>query len=152
MKDAVPNSSATFSFSASGGLTPATFVLDYDGDNTNTHSNTQVMSNVTPGTQYTITETPTSGWNLSAINCTGGTTATNLPNAQVAITVQAGDNVVCTFTNTEVAVAGVTAAVAQALAFTGSSSGLLVWAALAALLIGAMLVLVTRRRRKGIEV
>ena len=98
-KDAVPDSPATFDFTAAP-LTPAAFTLDDDGDNTNAFSNTQLLSGVVDQQTYTITETPTAGFALSAINCTGTTTAvTDLANHQVAITFHAGDNVVCTFVN-----------------------------------------------------
>jgi hypothetical protein len=151
IKRANPQGPATFSFTASGGLTPSSFVLDDDGDSQNTHSNRQVFSDIEPGT-YTIVETPTSGFQLNAIDCTGATHVVDLPNHQVQITAEADEAIVCTFTNVAVEVGGVTTGTPSALAFTGSDSSRTVGAAVAALLVGAMLVLVARRRRKGFEV
>ena len=164
VKQANPTGPATFSFTATGGITPASFVLDDNGNASDAHSNTQVFDNVVDGHTYVITETPTSGFTLSAINCTGAATTNDLPNHQVSIVVQAGDSVVCTFVNdgaavgaaaanaAQVAAAQVAAAQVSALAFTGSYTAPLVVSAVLALLLGAMLVLVGRRRRKGIEV
>jgi hypothetical protein len=106
------------------------------------------------GQTYTITETPTSGFSLSALNCTGGQTTTDLANHQVAITVAAGDNVVCTFTNTQVQVSGITtsASAQSALAFTGTGARSRALGAFGAIVAGAMFLVVARRRRKGAEV
>jgi hypothetical protein len=154
VKDSVPNGTTAFSFAASGGLTPASFVLDDDGDNGNAHSNSQTLSGMQFGQTYTITETPTSGFSLSALNCTGGQTTTDLANHQVAITVAAGDNVVCTFTNTQVQVSGITtsASAQSALAFTGTGARSRALGAFGAIVAGAMFLVVARRRRKGAEV
>ncbi len=151
IKKATPQGPATFSFSASGGLTPSTFVLDDDGDNQNTHSNRQVFQDIVPGS-YTIVETPTDGFQLNAIDCTGATHVVDLPNHQVQITAAEGDAIVCTFTNIAVEVGGVTTGTSSALAFTGSNTSSMIVAAIASLLVGAMLVIVARRRRKGFEV
>jgi hypothetical protein len=152
IKDTVPDSTTTFSFTASGGLTPSSFTLDDDGNNSNTHSNQQVFEDVATGS-YVITETATSGYSLSAINCTGGQTTTELPNRLVSISVSSGDDVVCTFVNNAVVeVGGITTTRQSALAFTGSDVGRALWGATAALLVGALLVVVTRRRKRGSEV
>jgi LPXTG-motif cell wall-anchored protein len=128
-------------------------VLDDDGDTQNTHSNRQVFQDIVPGT-YTIVETPTSGFQLNAIDCTGATHTVDLPNGQVEITAAEGDAIVCTFTNVAVEVGGVTTGTgsSSALALTGSDSSWKLGAAIAALVSGAMLILVARRRRKGFEV
>jgi hypothetical protein len=85
IKDAVPNDAQDFSFSTTGGLSPASFVLDDDADPT--HSNTQLYSNILVtdqnGNDYTVTETTVTGWTLgSPRNCTvtspnGGTQNTS---------------------------------------------------------------------------
>lgn len=97
VKDAVPNYSQNFSFTASG----PTFIppFDLDDDPTSGTPNTLDFS-VTPGS-YTITETNVSDWTLSAIDCidptsnSSGITSTRQANLDVA----AGEVVTCTFTN-----------------------------------------------------
>jgi len=83
-----------FSFSAGGGLTPATFILQDDG--------TQVFEEVQPGQSYTVTEAaPPSPFSLAEIDCRDrdGDTATSLPTRTATIAVGPGETVSCTFTN-----------------------------------------------------
>lgn len=96
IKDTVPSPDPhDFSFTASGGLTPAAFMLDDDNDPT--LSNTQTFTNVACGT-YTITETPPPNWVVS-ISCTGSSWSVN--NNSVTINfLGAGASETCTFTNT----------------------------------------------------
>jgi plastocyanin len=103
IKDTVPDDPQDFSFTTTGGLTPATFSLDDDGDAT--LPNTQTYTNVAPGT-YTITEgDPTPAFDLTGIQCTvsgAGTSATpNVAQRRVDITLGPGGQVTCTFTNTK---------------------------------------------------
>jgi len=103
IKDTVPDDPQDFSFTTTGGLTPATFSLDDDGDAT--LPNTQTYTNVAPGT-YTITEgDPTPAFDLTGIQCTvsgAGTNATpNVAQRRVDITLGPGGQVTCTFTNTK---------------------------------------------------
>lgn len=57
-------------------------------------------SSLSAGT-YTITEVGVSGWTLSSKNCTGGTSSVVTPITNgVSISLAAGENVTCTFTNT----------------------------------------------------
>ena len=49
--------------------------------------------------QLTITETLAAGFELSSIACTGGAPVVNLAARSVALTVVAGTNIACTFTN-----------------------------------------------------
>ena len=101
VKDSVPDSPTPFSFSVSPAtVTPSTFTLDDDGTPT-PFANSQVLGGIVTGTTYTVTETPAAGFTLTAINCVGGQTVTDVANNQVAITFTAGDNVVCTFVNTQ---------------------------------------------------
>ncbi len=53
---------------------------------------------------YTLAEAAATGWDLSSIACSGNAKAAtvNLSNRSVAVPVAANENVVCTFTNTEV--------------------------------------------------
>ena len=106
IKDAVPNNAQDFLFT-SPGLTPAGFSLDDDADGT--LSNTQAFNGLLPGSR-TITETPVAGWALNLIQCTGATASTvvigaaggfNAGDTAVTINLAAGENVICTFTNTQ---------------------------------------------------
>ncbi|MFA5785941.1 MAG: hypothetical protein WDA71_03000 [Actinomycetota bacterium] len=96
VKDSVPNDAQDFSYSTTGGLNPTPFSLDDDSDPN--LSNTKSFTDLAPGT-YTVTEAAASGWNLTAINCTGGTTEVNLTDRTVSITITAGQSASCTFVN-----------------------------------------------------
>ncbi len=64
VKDATPDDAQDFSFTAGGGLSPASFSLDDDANPT--LSNTQTFSSVVPGAGYSITETVPSGWDQTS--------------------------------------------------------------------------------------
>jgi hypothetical protein len=89
-KNAVPDAAQDFSFSAGGGLSPATFDLDDDADGT--LSDTQTFAGVPVGSGYSISESPTSGWYLADATCDDGSPVSN-------IDVSEGETVTCTFTN-----------------------------------------------------
>lgn len=98
IKDANPQGPTSFSFSASP-LPLSNFSLVDNG----TSANTQVFSNITNFTKYTVTENTPSGWTLSGILCgvtspNGGTQTVN--GATVTINLAEGENVTCTYTNT----------------------------------------------------
>ena len=89
IKDAVPNGQQDFSFTTTGtGLAP--FSLDDDSDPT--LSNTQVFTGLAAGT-YSVAETPATGWTQTSAICSDGSPAN-------AISIQAGESITCTFTNT----------------------------------------------------
>jgi Tol biopolymer transport system component/agmatine/peptidylarginine deiminase len=90
VKDAQPNDAQDFSFSAGGGLTPASFSLDDDSDPA--LSNTQTYANVVPGSGYSVAETVPGGWDQTAATCSDGSAITN-------VDLSAGETVTCTFTN-----------------------------------------------------
>ena len=96
VKDAVPDAAQDFGFTTTGGLNPATFDLDDDADGT--LPNTQTFSNIAPGA-YTVSETAVAGYStaLSCVDPDGGTTTTG---STANIDLDAGETVVCTFTNT----------------------------------------------------
>ena len=56
-----------------------------------------------PAGTYSITETQQSGWQLTGLTCSGGgsTFNTNQSSRTATVNLAAGDNVVCTFTNTQ---------------------------------------------------
>ncbi|QQS34416.1 MAG: carboxypeptidase regulatory-like domain-containing protein [Acidobacteriota bacterium] len=111
IKDAQPDTTQTFLFTAVGPGATGNFTLDDDGDNTNTYSNTQAFANLTNfgnGHEVTVTESADIlPYSLSQIVCTsdpGGGTGTNnntisIPQRQVVITLEEGEFVTCTFIN-----------------------------------------------------
>jgi Ca2+-binding RTX toxin-like protein len=99
VSDLVPDGPQDFAFTATGGLTPATFVLDDDADGT--LSNLQEFADVPRGT-YTITADPLPGVALTGIDCvdTGSAPSTGDPGTRTAtIGLEAGEIVTCTFTH-----------------------------------------------------
>jgi len=105
IKDAVPNDAQDFSFSTTGGLSPATFSLDDDANGT--LSNTQPFTGITNFTTYTVTEASVAHWTLSFGTpvCTvgspnGGSQSGNAGTGVLTINLKEGENVTCTFINT----------------------------------------------------
>ncbi len=64
VKDATPDDPQDFSFTAGGGLTPASFSLDDDANGT--LSNTQSFNSVVPGSGYSVAETVPAGWDQTS--------------------------------------------------------------------------------------
>lgn len=91
IKDAQPNSAQDFAYTGDLGA----FTLDDDQDPT--HSNTAVFDELEPGS-YSVAETPVAGWDLASIDCSEDVA---LDNGGVTIDIEAGDDVVCTFTNVQ---------------------------------------------------
>lgn len=60
----------------------------------------QASGYLTPDTEYTVSETSLLGWDLTNISC-DGTDTWNQENNTASITPAAGEDVVCTFTNTQ---------------------------------------------------
>jgi DNA-binding beta-propeller fold protein YncE len=89
-KDAIPDDPQDFDFTAGGGLLPASFQLDDDGDNANALSNSREFE-VAPGS-YSVDEVVPAGWIKSSATCSDGSSITSI---QVSI----GETVTCTFTN-----------------------------------------------------
>ncbi|MBI5019088.1 hypothetical protein HZB58_02350, partial [Candidatus Gottesmanbacteria bacterium] len=100
IKDSQPNSAQDFSFTTTRtGLT--SFNLDDDADVT--LSNTKFFGNLDAGS-YTVSEIAATGWTLSNITCVDPTqnSTSGLPTAPTAtINLAAGENITCTFTNTQ---------------------------------------------------
>jgi plastocyanin len=96
IKDAVPNHAQDFSFTTTGtGL--SAFNLDDDADNI--LSNNIIFGNLVPGA-YSVTEGTVAGWDLSALTCSD-TSTVDKTNRIATITLDPGENVICTFTNTK---------------------------------------------------
>ena len=99
IKDTVPDDAQDFAYTTTGsGL--SSFSLDDDSNGT--LSNTTTFINLSPGA-YSVTETlPVTGFDLSSIVCTGDTdggTTTNTGTGTASIDLDAGENIVCTYTN-----------------------------------------------------
>ena len=91
-------------FNFSGGVVTSTerrtFSLDDDGITTNELKNSESFGNLQPG-QYTVTESAVTGFTVTDINC-GETTRTLSDNGRTAtFTLEAGNEVTCTFVNTK---------------------------------------------------
>ncbi len=94
VKDAKPNRAQDFSFTTTGTGLPANFLLDDDANAD--LPNQRVFNNLSAGT-YTVTEADVAGWDLKTLICSGGTTQNN--GSTVTVTLGAGQNITCTFTN-----------------------------------------------------
>ncbi|MGH2705533.1 MAG: MSCRAMM family protein [Actinomycetota bacterium] len=95
VKDAVPDAAQDFAYTITGsGL--SSFSLDDDNDAT--LANSRTFSGLLPGA-YSVTETAVGGWDLTGLTCDDGSTVI-LANARASIDLAAGEQVTCTFTNT----------------------------------------------------
>ena len=92
--DAQPNSGQDFAFTAGGGLSPTSFSLDDDGEDSNGLANARQFSDLAPGSGYSVSETVPAFWNLQSATCSDGSSPSN-------ITLSEQEFVVCTFTNTQ---------------------------------------------------
>lgn len=105
VKDAVNNDLEDFRFKTNFDTNPNQggnqfiFDLDDDGNNGNALSNTK--SFVLPSGTYTVEEGLESDWKLSDIVCTDENSTVDLTKRKVTITLDAGDDITCTFTNKE---------------------------------------------------
>ena len=90
VKDATPDDPQDFSFTAGGGLSPASFQLDDDADAT--LSNTRTFTDVPAGNGYSLSETVPGGWDQTSATCDDGSPVSN-------IDVAPGETVTCTFAN-----------------------------------------------------
>jgi hypothetical protein len=107
IKDAVPNGAQDFDFDATGAGLPADIDLDDDADGT--LPNFALFSQLAVGGTRTVTESATAGYTLTNIACTGAANSTVTIGADsdfdagdtgISVVLGAGDDVVCTFTNT----------------------------------------------------
>jgi len=95
------STSQNFNFTTTGGLSPSSFTLD----STNTlPGNTQSFPNITTFQNYSVTEPAVTGWPLTGIVCTvdsaNGGSQSQSGNTET-INLKEGEDVTCTFTNTE---------------------------------------------------
>lgn len=95
IQDTVPNGPEDFGFSATGGLTPATFTLDDDADGT--LPNTQTFNNVAAGT-YSIAQMVLPGYG-TGVSCVDPSGNTLTGGATASIELENGELIRCTFSN-----------------------------------------------------
>ncbi len=104
-KDAYPDETTDFSFTTTGGLTPSSFLLDDDGGQDATLSDTRTFTNVIAKNGYTVTEAANVDFAIGAA-CDDGASATpsfgNIPTRGATINLDPGETVTCTFANTGV--------------------------------------------------
>jgi hypothetical protein len=95
----VPNHAQDFSFTTSGAGLPPSFALD--DDPISPLPNVETFYNLPPGT-YAITEVLPSGWAFNVVSCSPASAAVVIgPGPSVSVSLAAGDNVQCTFANTQ---------------------------------------------------
>ena len=85
--DADPNDAQDFSYTAGGGLSPATFQLDDDADSARERMR---LFDVRPGNGYSIAQSVPSGWLLGSASCDDGSPLSS-------IDVGPHETVICTF-------------------------------------------------------
>ena len=77
VKDSVPDDPEDFTFTAGGGLSPTSFALDDDGNANNGTSNARGFA-AEPGSGYSLSEIPLSGWDLTSATCSDGSPVSNI--------------------------------------------------------------------------
>jgi uncharacterized repeat protein (TIGR01451 family) len=97
VKDAIPNDAQDFAFSTTGDDL-SSFSLDDDADGT--LSNTKVFTGLNPGA-YSVTEAAVAGWDLTGLTCNDANGSVNLGTRTASVTLDASENVTCTFTNSK---------------------------------------------------
>ena len=97
VKDAVPDDAQDFAYTTTGaGLSG--FSLDDDADATLSNTEVFTISGADFGSK-SITESAQAGWDLTALECSEGDE--NLETRTAALSVDPGDVITCTFTNTK---------------------------------------------------
>src|SRR5215216_661021 len=92
-----------FDFDLTGSGVPANLDLDTDPASAGTPFQASFDLDASEHGPHTVTETALDGWDLTALECTGGggDSSTNLGDRKATLDVDAGETVVCTFTNTK---------------------------------------------------
>ncbi|MSX11559.1 MAG: hypothetical protein F2811_03380 [Actinobacteria bacterium] len=85
-----------FKFKATNGLSDP-FEITVTGQGTESKK----ISNVTPGNEYSISEGPATGWQHTGLKCEGGGSPSYDGFNKATITPAAGENITCTYTNTQ---------------------------------------------------
>lgn len=95
IQDTVPDTAQDFGFTGCQGAGCGTFALDDDADPTLPRTVTGTA--LAPGT-YTVTQAQTPGYDLTAISCSGGEPS-SVATRTATVTLSAGEQITCTFTN-----------------------------------------------------
>src|SRR5918995_608217 len=92
-----------FDFDLTGSGVPTDLDLDTDAGDATLPSSQSFALNASQLGAHTVTESATPGWSLTNLVCTGGgpDTSANLGNRAATLDIDAGETVVCTFTNTK---------------------------------------------------
>ena len=92
-----------FDFDLTGAAVPADLDLDTDGGDATLPSQQSFVVSAAQLGAYTVTESAQAGWTLTALSCTGAgaDSSTSLANRAATLDIDAGERVVCTFTNTK---------------------------------------------------
>ena len=90
-----------FDFDLTGSGVPADLDLDTDGANATLPSQQSFTLNASQLGTKTVTESEAAGWTLTNLQCTGGGANTSTAVSTATVGVDAGESVVCTFTNTK---------------------------------------------------
>ena len=94
VQDTRPDGPQDFGYTTGGGLNPASFQLDDDGNDSNGLAHTIVLADVVPGSGYSVSQTPVPGWLLEDSTCSDGSPLSN-------IDVSPGEQITCTFGNSQ---------------------------------------------------
>ncbi len=92
-----------FDFDLTGSGVPADLDLDTDAGDATLPSEDSFTLDASELGAHTVTESTVAGWALTALVCTGGggDSSTSLGERKATLDIDAGENVVCTFTNTK---------------------------------------------------
>jgi len=92
-----------FDFDLTGAAVPADLDLDTDGGDATLPSQQTFPVSAGQLGAYTVAESTVAGWDLTALSCTGGgaDSSTSLANRTATLDIDAGETVICTFTNTK---------------------------------------------------
>jgi uncharacterized repeat protein (TIGR01451 family) len=92
-----------FDFDLTGSGVPADLDLDTDAGNATLPSQQSFTLSAAQLGAHTVTESVTAGWSLTNLACTGAgaDSSTDLATRKATLDIDAGENVVCTFTNTK---------------------------------------------------
>ena len=92
-----------FDFDLTGDGVPTDLDLDTDPASAGTPSEQTFPLDATELGGHTVTESVTAGWTLTDLECTGGgdDSSTDEATRKATLDIDAGENVVCTFTNTK---------------------------------------------------
>ena len=77
VKDAQPDDPQDFAFTAGGGLSPASFQLDDDGNDANALPSSRTFTNLVAGLRYSVAETTPPG-GTDVATCSDGSPPSNI--------------------------------------------------------------------------